>query len=385
VSWLSKVFGEGHRRPDEPAGQHGNAVREGRPVSYYSAKQAFAKLYTYLRDQQRPLPDAIWQVIPELSVFYREQFYGMVGGWVFFYRDQLGKEYEARLNCWGDVRIESATSDFAKSVPRPVQQNEWLLDNTDAHMIVLSRGGRGNNDNVGGWLMASNIEGRGLRPLWAGHTWCRPENGSEIVVDAQTGELYQQIGRVPPKQSQIVEWNGDFDPTSSAAEMSRSQYSYWWPRAYTTTPLPRPPGVIGRIVYNRALLRASLQEESSRTSRNASSWRSSGVLQCVLGNWLKAIEDLDQAVQLAPHNDEFRYYRGLISMYIRDFASATSDFKGLSSQFEQQSDEGLRTLAILRGEQKRELSAIILNLQSNFGCVPLEIWIGAVPLRSSPL
>ena len=100
---------------------------------------------------------------------------------------------------------------------------------------------------------------------------------------------------------------------------------------------------------------------------------------------MKAIEDLDQAVQLAPHNDEFRYYRGLIRMFIRDFASATSDFKGLSSQFEQQAGEGLRTLAVLRGEQKRELGAIILNLQSNFGCVPLEVWIGAVPLGSSPL
>lgn len=375
MSWLSNVLG---KRDRDSTG----AAQENRPVSYYSAKQAFARLSTHLRERSSPSPKLLWQVIPELSVFYREQFHGMVGGWVFFYEDEQGGKHEARANCWGELVVQPATTDLARGLVAPVKPSDWILDNTDAHVLVLEQGGEGNGDNIGGWLMAARVEGVGIRPVWAGHSWRLRAQGGEVSVDAYTGELYPRSGRTE-KESAIVEWNGDFDPGSSGAQMSQSSYRYWWPRAYATTPLPRPAGVFGRLVYDRALLRRQLAAESAKTSRTASSWKTSGVLRAVLGDWLGAVDDLAQALTLAPDDDEIKYYRGLMLLVIRDFQSAVSHFKGLSSKFKQQSDDGLKNVAILKGQQKRELGAIILSMNTDVGSVPIEVWIGAAPLRAS--
>jgi hypothetical protein len=176
-------------------------------------------------------------------------------------------------------------------------------------------------------------------------------------VDVQTGEVFSQEQKGQRPQPSAAEWNGDFDATSAGAAMTRATYPHWWPRAYTTTPLPRPPGVSGRLVYDRLLLRRLLAAEVSKASRAASSWRTSGVLNAALGNWLGAVDDLSRAVGLARDNDEVRYYHGLVSLIIRDFPTATKDFVALSPQFKNQADDGLKNVEILKGERKKGIGS----------------------------
>jgi hypothetical protein len=359
-------------------------AEEERPMTYYSAKQAFARLTLYLREHKQPLPKVIWNAMPKRTALYSYGesggLSGIVGGWVFFYKDTQGRTRNARLNCWGEVMIEEVDTDFVKIYPRAIQIHEWVLDNNDAHMVVLSRGGEGKANNFGGWLMTVDVEGRGIRPVWAGGTWNMPDKGFLIMVDAQTGELYHPISEKKLKPIALtqkpleVEWNGGFDEKSTEALISRSEYYYWWPRAYQNFE--------GRYIYNRKLLQAKVQEEESKPSRSVSSWVTSGVLHSVLGKWVEAVNDLSRAIEMDPQNHDYRYYRGLIFMVIRDLDKAISDFQALPQDNKDRAD-ALGYIAILRGKKERGgLVSFMRNIDTDVGMVPLEVYIGSVPLAS---
>lgn len=357
---------------------------EKRPMTYYSAKQAFGRLTLYLREHKQPLPKVIWSAIPERTALYSHGesggLSGIVGGWVFFYEDAEGRMRSARLNCWGEVMIEEGDTDFAKTYPGDIQLHEWVLDNNDAHMVVLSRGGEGRTSNFGGWLMKVSVEGRGIRPVWAGGTWYMPDKGFLIMVDAQTGELYRpmcekKLEPLAPIQEPLgAEWNGGFDEKSTEALISRSEQYYWWPRAYRNFE--------GRYIYNRKLLHAKLQEEERQPSRSASSWMTSGILHSVLGEWTEAVDDMNRAIGMEPQNHDYRYYRGLIFMVIRDLDNAVSDFQALPQGSKDRVDN-LGYIPILRGKKDAGgLVAFMRNIGTDVGMVPFEVYIGSLPLAS---
>ena len=129
-------------------------TEEKRPMTYYSAKQAFARLTLYLHERNQGLPKLIRSAMPERSALYSrgksDQLSGVIGGWVFNYEDEHGKSYSARLNCWGEVTIEEEDIDFAKIYPRAIRVDEWVLDNIDAHNVVLAHGGEGRSMNIRG-------------------------------------------------------------------------------------------------------------------------------------------------------------------------------------------------------------------------------------------
>src|SRR2546425_12433386 len=66
------------------------------PLTYYTAKQAFAHLSLFLSERQRPAPKRIWYAIPERTALYsygedmERRLGGIVGGWIFGYEDQAG-------------------------------------------------------------------------------------------------------------------------------------------------------------------------------------------------------------------------------------------------------------------------------------------------------
>lgn len=356
---------------------------EKRPMTYYSAKQALGHLTLYLREHKQASPKTIWKAIPERSALYSHgesgALSGIVGGWVFSYEDEQEKTRSARLNCWGEVTIQEEDADFAKIYPRAIRLGEWVLDNTDAHRVVIAYGGEGRPSNIGGWLMTVVVEGRGIRPVWAGSTWYMSDKGFLIVVDAQTGELYRPMSEkklepISPQERVNTEWDGGFNEESYDALMSRSEHYYWWPRVYQTFE--------GQYVYNRKLLKEKLQEEQVKLNRDAASWFTSGILRIVLGNWEEAIDDLDEAVKLEPENEEHRYYRGLYFLCIRDLDKANSDFQTLSEDNENRSD-ALNYLTIFQGKKERHgLAGFMHNIPTNCGMVPWEVWIGPLSLTS---
>ena len=362
-------------------------AEEKRPMTYYSAKQAFARLTLYLRKHNQPPPKLIWGAIPTRIAVYSSgksgQLSGVVGGWVFIYEDEFGKLYRASLNCWGGIRIEEDLKEedlkFAENYPRAVRIDEWILDNINAHRLVLSRGGEGRPNEFGGRLMTASVEGRGTRPVWAGGAWFMPDERCLIAVDAQTGELYRQTGEkklepISPEKRVDAEWDGGFDSASYGAIRSRSEYHHWWPRAYITFER--------EFVYNRELLKEKLQEEQVKPNRDAASWMTSGILQVVLGNWVEAINDFDEAVKLDPENEDYRYYRGRCFLCIRDLDKASADFQALPEE-DNRRKGALGYVAMFRGEKERNgLLSSMESISTNCGMVPWEIQVGPVHLTS---
>ncbi|MEO0101290.1 MAG: tetratricopeptide repeat protein [candidate division WOR-3 bacterium] len=355
-------------------------TEEKSPMSYYSAKQAFARLILYLRENKQPLPQVIWNGIPERTSIYSHGesglLSGIVGGWLFCYEDINGNTWIARLTCLGEVVIEKEETDFNKFYPRPIKLDEWILDNTDAHIAVLREGGEGRVNNFGGWLMTVVVKDRGARPVWGGGAWYMPDKGLPIMVDAQTGELYDEEKAEPITLSKTykTEWDGGFDEKSPDALISKSEYYYWWPRAYRN--------FNGYYIYNRLLLLTKLEEEKSKLSRSASSWMTTGILHGILGNWEKAVDDLNKAIQMEPQNSDYRYYRGLTFLIIRDLDKATSDFLSLPQDSKARTD-ALRYVETLRGKKESEgIIAFAQNIITDIGMIPLEVHLGPIPLAS---
>ncbi len=356
------------------------SCEENRPMTYYSAKQAFARLTLYLREHKQALPKTIWNAIPGRRAIYSHGesgvLSGIVGGWVFSYEDEQGKTRIARLKCWDEVTIQEEGTDFTKIYPRAIRLDEWVLDNTDAHRVVIAYGGESSPNNFGGWLMTVAVEGRGIRPVWAGGTWYMPDKGFLIMVDAQTGELYRPIGEkklgpISPTHKRVdTEWNGGFDEESYDAILSGFEHYYWWPRVYQTFE--------GQFVYNRELLKEKLQEEQVKPHRDAASWITSGILHVVLGNWAEAIDDFEEVVKLEPENEDYRYYRGLYFLCIRDLDKAAFDFQDLP---EKDRNEALGYVALFRGEKERGgMVSFMHNIPTNCGMMPWQVQIGSVPL-----
>jgi hypothetical protein len=360
-------------------------AEEKREVTSYTAKQAFARLTLHLRNQQRALPRELWQMIPLRTALYtyqdNEKLAGTIAGWVIWYEDHDGKNYEARLDCWGGLKIAADEKASGRTFRRPVELGRWILDNTDAHCLVLSRGGAANARNFGGWLMTIDVLGRGIRPVWAGGAWRLPTLRSIVLVDAETGAMYRPAGEnkyvpiepdVNTSNTSEAQWNGGFDEKSIDALLSRSEHSYWWPYCYRNAQ--------SRYIYNRKLLRAKLLEEQRKANRSASSWLTSGILNAALGNWIAAADDLAKASSMEPENSDYRFYRVLVLLVIRDLETASFEVKQLR-EGNKHNDDALNYLKILRGEEKAGgLAGFMRNIKTDAGWIPLEIWIGSVPL-----
>jgi hypothetical protein len=129
-------------------------AKDDRPMTLYTAKQAFGRRALYLRYHKQPAPAKIWFTIPERTALYSyrdgERLGGVVGGWVFGYTDSQSNNHQARISCSGKITVTKETAALGKSYASFVRPDQWLLDNTDAHTIALKRGAIANSGNFGG-------------------------------------------------------------------------------------------------------------------------------------------------------------------------------------------------------------------------------------------
>ena len=133
----------------------------------------------------------------------------------------------------------------------------------------------------------------------------------------------------------------------------------------------------GRFIYNRKLLATEIKAQSSRPNRPSSSWKTTGILSCALGNWTQAIDDLSNALKIDPNNEECRYDRGMIYLIVRDFENATADFQTLSAEFRQRVGDPNLIVAMMKGRHSgKKLDSFIFSADTDEGRVPIEIWIG---------
>lgn len=362
-----------------------------RPATYYSAKQAFARLILYLREHKQPQPESVNLASPTDETIYCDGESGgrpimpraLVSGWDFTYKDKLGKFHDASLNCWGEVTITNTEEEVIKdSNMSTIPLNQFVLDNTDAYRVMLNSGADaqlqyGLAAFFSGILTVKDVNGREKCLIW-GSAWCMNNDPRFVVaVDARTGELYRLKGQDtfqpinPQQKTTKKEWNGGYDETSPLARLDIG-YSCE-PRAYWDSK-------IANFIYNRDLLQEELHKEKSKASRSASSWMTSGIIQCVLGRWVDAIDDLSRAIQMEPQTDSLRFYRGLILMAVRDLDNAASDFQSLPVG-DKDRDRSIEYLSILQGKKSREgTAAFTHNIQTDIGRIPLQVWIGPSPL-----
>lgn len=298
-----------------------------RPATYYSAKQAFARLILHLRKYEQSQPELVNSAFPTDEIIYYEGESGgrpimpkaLVSGWDFTYKDKLGRFHDASVNCWGEVTITDTEKEVVKDSNTPtIPLNQFVLDNTDAYRVMLNSGADaqlqyGAGAFFSGILTVKDVKERGKCLIW-GSAWCMNNDPRfVVVVDAQTGELYRLKGEDtfqpinPQQKATKKEWNGGYDETSPLARInigySCDPWAYWNPE-------------MADFIYNRDLLQEELHKEKSKASRSASSWMTSGIIQCVLGRWVDAIDDLSRAIQMEPQTNSLRFYRGLILMAV---------------------------------------------------------------------
>lgn len=367
--------------PPEPAT---DADFEPENVVYYTARQAWARLLLYLQENQMPEPTAIWSVMPSHSYLYGlpedvSTYESLIGGWRIWYDDAAGQTWQAILTAWGGIEFQASNAPTPDDLTSFTPQ-EWVLDNLDAHHLVLRAGGQGSTDILGGMLVVRTVAGRGNRPVWS-LAWIQTDTYRQMVVDAFTGELYlaDQMEEFAPLDAQATKtkqaWDGGFREDSTDAMMSWLDAPSWYPLAYQTLDL--------EYVYNRTLIQEKLQTESSQVDRDAASWVSTAVLHVALGDWAAAIPDYTQAIALAPDEVDYRYYRGLAYLVIRDLDKAEADFSSLPAN-DGNRERALDYVAAMRGEAGSALSAmaVMWNLFTDVGAVPMPLWIGTVPLTS---
>ena len=352
---------------------------EKRPQAYMGFKAALGRLTLYLRDSHRPLVEGIWNAIPSNSALYtsNEGLSRTVGGWEIFYTDQRRNDWQAAINCWGKISVQHVQGG-GNQFKRYIRPFELVVDNTDANAIALAIGGEAKADGLGGWLLAVDVDGRGVRPVWAGMEWFLRKQGVLIAVDAQTGEIYTpstenkmrplNLHAAPPSAS----WNGGFEETSVDALMGSSKTYYWWPRAYEDGE--------DNYIYNRALLNQELARESQRPQRDAASWFTTGVIHDALGDWASGINDLDRAAELAPGAKDVLYYRGLSYLVVRDLDKARRDFSKLNDK---ERGDGLDKVSLFKGDKgSNSLFQFMSNARTSDGYIPIVVQVGPLPLAS---
>jgi tetratricopeptide (TPR) repeat protein len=356
-------------------------TQDNRSLTYYTAKQAYAHLVLYLNEKSQPLPNKIWYVLPSQSNLYfnksRNEYSGLVGGWVIAFTDQQESSFSATVNCFGEILIEEIDDKLLVELESPFREDEWVLDNTDAHISVLTQGGVGKGDRIGGWLMSFPVVDRGARPVWSGGAWFMPEGQIPISVDAQTGELYKPADNNSleplikiPTDSAIL-WQGGYDEESIEAILTWSDQYYLRPYSYQYSHF--------WYIYNRELLRAALQDQISIPDRDASSWFTTGTIHGVLGEWVEAIHDLTNAVELDPGNSEYIHYRGVMYLIVRELEKAKTDFESLPVDNKDRVDS-LENVSLLQGGDREGFLAKAYYIPTNIGILPLQLWIGPVPL-----
>jgi len=357
------------------------------PPTQYTAKQAQARLHRYLKRRGEPGIEKLWYVFPEQSFDLKRS--SLVGSWMLVFEDVNHQKLAVVLNCWGEAKKgdPSQANALIHDLPGPIQQNSWVLDNTDALRVAVRRGAVWLTDRpFGGVLLTLTIKGRGIRPVWGPNGQLSLSVGGvpvPIWVDAETGALYTVTGKGDGEEYVEVEelreppWEGFFESQSPEADASRSVHPSWWPRAYK--------GKDAWMVYNRRLLESGLKKEASGT-RDASSWHTLGIIDAALGNWIQALDNLDEAVNLDSRNDSYRYDRAIVSLIIRDFEAATADLATVRTDDLRQPIE--RTKAIVQRLQRNSSLAGCEELRdasTNLGIVPLQICGGPLPVVSSRL
>lgn len=367
------------REPTKPE----ETAEEKRPVTYYTAKQAFARLEIYLSENNYPPLKVIWFVSPARITMYSfeskigELLKGAVSARIFGYEDINGETYLANLNCWGEVKVEKeGISHHTRHYPAPIEPHLWILDDIDAYRTVISFGGEGKKDHFGCSLITIKVKDRGIRPIWDGQVFFMPQKEYFIAVDAQTGELYSRIADKEAEPIALTklpytEWNGGFDK-ESAIMKGKIDY-YLWPRGYKSDE--------GWTIYNRNHLKTLLREEESKPIRSASSWMTTGILHAVLGNYVEAIDNLSEAIQKEPKNPDYLFYRGFCFLIIRDLQKASSDFHSFPQDYKER-DDFLKYLKVFKGEKESDLLSHWRSIMTDVGRIPLEIWIGPHPIHS---
>ncbi|MBS0198085.1 MAG: hypothetical protein JSR77_15130 [Planctomycetes bacterium] len=352
-------------------------------MTAYSAKAALARLRLAARQTGKPEPKGIWRIMPlhtAVRSLNGEAQSRIIGGWIVKYEDTLGKSRVAELNCWGEVKIENETPNPTIAALPPVALSEIVLDHSDAHALVLARGGAAAADGPVGWLMNIQVDGRGPRPVWGGEAWTLGGPGKWVMIDAYSGELYRpsEGDRLQPFEANQPrlwkEWDGGFDAESADAKAGKQEAEYLWPRAYAASR--------GGYVYNRARLQADIGIEEDRAERAAASWMTSGLLQAALGDWVKADRDLTKAIELDPESDVCHQARGLAYLVIRDLNRAEADFEKVKDAKER--GECLTYVATCRGTRRRELASVMRAMNTNVGLMPLYIQFGETPLAAPP-
>jgi len=368
--------------PKEPAPEP-KEKEEIRPLTQYSAKQALGRLEVQLKRLGQPGLAKIWNAIPERSAVYKnresKELSWVVGGWVFCFEDTAGGAYEARVNCWGEVKLAKDETDMSKVYPRFIKPDELAVDNLNAHKIVLDQGGENTENNHGGWLMTIEVESRGIRPVWAGGCWIMPDKGLMVAVDAQTGEIYRlgsDGGKGVPLAGAAMapkEWDGGFKEDSTEALIGRSDNPHLWPHCYREM-------IIGGYVFNRKLLNGDRQKEEAKPGRPASSWMTTGIINAALGNWGQGISDLNKAIELEPQTQNFRECRGFLSLVIRDLDTADVDIQPDAKGKE--AVEPTEIFKMLRGQSDPGgFLASMHVFKTEVGFIPLELNIGMEPFK----
>lgn len=362
---------------------------DNRTITQYSAKQALARLEIQLKREGKPAISKLWNAIPERSAVYgnrdKTELSWVVGGWVFYFENVSGSTYEARVNCFGEVKLAKDDNDLSKMYPKPIKPEELVVDNRDAHKIVLKLGGEATRNNQGGWLMTIQVDGGGVRPVWAGACWIMADKQWLVAVDAQTGQVYRleedgkELKGVTMSGSAVMskEWNGGFVEDSTEAIIGRSDSPYMWPNCYRDM-------ISAGYVYNFQHLKESLRKEEAKSDRPASSWMTTGIINAALGNWGKGISDLNKAVELEPQSQNFKECRGFLSLVIRDFETAEADIKPDAGG--EKAVESREIFNMLQGKSDSGgLMATMHNFQTEAGFIPLELNIGMEPFKSESL
>jgi hypothetical protein len=341
-------------------------------VSDYTAKQAYARLIRALRNQRRPMLEALWLVHPQSSYVYDVGRNLKVGSWTFYFKDKSGVENRADVTCQGEVQIESGVPSSVLTGTTPMRPEAWVVDSSEALARTVSRGAAWYSTHpVGGWLVNIDIQGAGTRPVWVGNGGFMQTDSATgaplgvvgFLVDATTGEIYGMAGRDRPHR--VLSLPPAAEPQQATGGSNSWQHAH--------------KGRDGRVVYDEELLRPMLMKERARQARDASSWSKSGVIEAVLGDWLGAGDDLDRAVSMQPANSEYRYYRSVVSIAVRDFDAALSDLRELSPEFKAKASEGARIIGMLKDTPTEETS-FVFEAKTNGETIPIEVWIGTQPL-----
>lgn len=354
-------------------------ARGARLFHHLDAKAAWARLTTYLIAQGSEPPANIYELrLGDRQITAQgNNLLAMPSGWVITFRTKGGRWRSANVASSGKVVMgPDAPRPF-----RPIPVDDWKFDSYEAHLAALNVGGYsrsmpGRAADLDMQLAVRTVEGIGDRLLWCG-LWTRTD-GVGLCVDATDGRYYVDEGNrwypyAQPGRQAPGRWQ-PYDETSQQARRAQvMQQGVWYP-PFAYEQRFSPTLALGRLVYNHDGIQRALSLLPPPAKRSDDELATHAALSAALGNWLQALESIRAAEALRPSSSH-RFWEGLFLSAIRDLVPARKVAAALPPGNERETlQQWIDAL------QKPSTIALTVGLSTGLGTVPIQLYLGPVPI-----